>query len=173
MFLPALSYCHHSNRVVTTFSTTTTGIPSLQHNHFRNKSTTRSDFSKSTSTIKWPEVKAKASAEKVVAQRIRVLRVRNPTAQRLACRSVCHIFLVTFAFRCDPRSEIFDLTTLASIVQRMAAARRVLLTSGCAGAELSRVEHSRESNSPRVRFEALPQTRQQSLCRIAQFNSGS
>jgi hypothetical protein len=162
MFLPALSYCHHSNRVVTTFSTTTTtgGIPSLQHNHFHNKSTTKSDCSKSTSTRKWLEAKAKASAAKVVAQRIRVRRVRNPTAQRLACRFVCHIFLATFAYRCDPRSEIFDFTTLASVVQQTAAARRVLLTSGCAGAELSRAEHSRESNSPRVRFEAIPQTRQ-------------
>jgi hypothetical protein len=78
-----------------------------QHNHFSNKSTTKSDFSKSTSTIKWLEAKAKASAEKVVAQRIRVRRVRNPTARRLACRFVCPLFCITFSL--SRRLSICDL----------------------------------------------------------------
>jgi hypothetical protein len=42
----------------------------------------------SISTIQWLEAKAKASVEREVARRIRVQRVRNLTARRLACRFV-------------------------------------------------------------------------------------
>lgn len=126
--------------------------------HNTSKKQDRSHSSESKSSIQWLEAKAKASAGRVAAQKIPGRRVRNHTAQRLACRCVippwCIVFsVVTRPPICYPRLHYYRIHSERAST-RFAKDQATLIQGYC------RLYFKSTSSLPRIRLEDFLHMRQ-------------